>query len=186
MARLNHASRGEVDWPGEDGTATGDMLVWDATLGRYVATPSSGLFISRCSKTANQSFLTTALANVDDTTMGINAGATAHFEYWIPFVSIVSTTGLVLSVDGPGATIDVAFGANIATSDTTSIYAVASAYNQKLVGTGSAGVNQPIMARVYGTIINGTASGNVILRAASEVESSSATIKALAYGIVTQ
>lgn len=163
------------------------MSTYPVTWGEGDGPPSTGgAALTIVYKTANQSFSSTGLFDVDDMILDLPASTTSIFRFFVPFTTAVSTTGIALGINGPVTPTFMNYGITIPTSQTGVFFGGSSAFGVGVTGSGSAGVTQPLPASVEGMIIMGTASGTVQLGAGSEVQGSAATIQEGAYGWVTQ
>lgn len=150
---------------------------------------------SNVRKTADEANTTTTLANVAEMAFPITIGADHFFEFFIPFSSAATTTGIALTVSIPtlaaggylSATIEIpranetAIGTAPALANVQQVGLITASDDQ----VGSEGVpviNTVYLAHMKGVLSNPSAAGSIQLRFRSEVAASGVTIKKGAYG----
>lgn len=147
----------------------------------WYAQPGGGSGVTAVVKSADQSFSVTALADVTDMQIALAANASGMFHFNGSFWSAAATTGLVLGLTTPATTSFRNYRVSIGTSNVAVFQSGATADNTRIVGTAAltAGL---LPWYVDAAVINGSATGNVTLRAASEVNASAVTLSRGAYG----
>lgn len=135
--------------------------------------PSNLAVARKSADQANSSNVT--LANVNDLSFPVAAGATYSFRFSLRFTSALATTGLALALNGPAGFTFLAAVVDMATSATARQHGSITAYETPVVGTGSAAA-APLPAYVYGTLVNGPNAGTLQLRFRSEVNGSAVNV----------
>jgi hypothetical protein len=134
-------------------------------------------------KTADQSNSSnTTLADVTDLSWSIVANGIYAFEFCIMAVAAATTTGLVLSVNGPASPDHLRYFMESPTSSTATFHAGATAYDTALVSTAVISTTLPTRVQLQGFLDNGANAGTFALRMRSEVSGSNATIQRGSWG----
>jgi hypothetical protein len=134
-------------------------------------------------KTADQSFTSASLADVTGLTWPVKAGVRYAFDIRGGFSAALSTTGLVLSVNGPTLGSDgLLANLTISTSSTALVNGTITAYDTATTGTGSSGT----LPWWINGAVHVSADGTFAVRAATEVAASAATVKVNSYGLLWQ
>lgn len=125
----------------------------------------------------------TTLADVTDMSWSVVAGGEYVFEFYLWHVSAATTTGLVVSMNGPtiGAGVLLYMYHGI-TSVTGTFHGGSAVYEQVQVNTGTPSTTVPFMSTVHGYLLNGATGGTLQLRMRSEISASNATIKQGSWG----
>lgn len=166
------------------GVGTNDqVLTADSTQSSGVkwAAATAGAPLYRKTKTATQESSVVTLADVSDLTWAVDANKT----YRITWVGAISTTGsgngATLAIKGPSGATFVSARISIASSETARREETVSAYEDEVTQLTAIGAT-PQTFSVEALVVNGSTSGTVALRFASEVAAgATATIAAGAW-----
>ena len=134
-------------------------------------------------KTADENFSTTSFANVADLEFELDADSHYGFRFTGGYTTAVATTGLQLSIDGPGAPVVVRAVGQIAETATTVRNGALASYDVAIAGLASAG-GTAMLFWIEGNITTGATPGKLILRARSETGGSDVTILRGSQGIL--
>lgn len=126
-------------------------------------------------KTADQSFSTTAFADVADLEILLAPNANYEFEAYGAYTSAVAATGLQLSVTGPASPTLVRFIGEIAESVTAMRYGAGAAYDVAIAGAASAGATA-LPWGIRGSVSTGAVGGLLKVRARSETSGNAVTV----------
>ncbi len=106
----------------------------------------------------------------------IEPQACLSFQAWLYFTAATPGTGLVTSLNGPAGAAAVIVNMLTGESTTNLRNLSATGYDTPLVGTGSGGSNNILLAQVSGTVENGSSGGSLLLRFRSEVNGSAVNL----------
>ncbi len=135
-----------------------------------------------CRVTADQAFTSTTGANVTQLTLPVVAGVCYLFRFAVLFTTAATTTGIALALTGPAFTA-LSYCCRIPTAVNVETIAYKQTYASPLIGTGVAAINTTYLATLEGVLIP-SASGSLVVTAATEVASSAATVKVGSTGIL--
>ena len=117
-------------------------------------------------------------SNVTYTTLfsqAIGANEVWSFEAVLFFLTAAATTGIVTTLSGPASPANVVITMETGESATVWRTLPGAAFDAALVGT--AGLTTVLVAKVKGTVENGTNAGTLALKFRSEVNGSNVTVK---------
>lgn len=119
----------------------------------------------------------TNLADVDWLSFPILASGVYVAEYHLFYTAAATTTGLVLSVNGPTTPTISYFASGIPTSTTATVYGASDTYDTALVAADTPSTTAFHRCLLEAFIQNGTTAGTLALRFRTEENASAATIK---------
>lgn len=134
-----------------------------------------------CVLNADQAFSVVALADVTELQLPIRSAGLFNFDFTIYYKSAVNTTGIYLSVNGPAMSW-LRWGKVVPTSAAAVRFEVATTWNGGTTESSSAGATEQV-ALINGSCL-ATASGILVVRAASEIAASAVTVLRGSYGVL--
>lgn len=134
-------------------------------------------------KTADQTAIGTAYADVTELGFSLEANTSYMFDYTLIADADATTTGIDVAVNGPTAPTAITYEQVYWTSATARTERVAAAYDNDTASTASNGTAARIF-RVRGVIRNGANAGTLIPRAKREAVGSGPNIRTGSYGIL--
>ena len=143
--------------------------------------------ISTLRKTADQVINRTAFIDVDDLSFPVEANLDYAFDFYIGFRSSIAATGFRFSLNGPAASA-VSYLTKYQTVNNASGLATwlerhDIAYETMPTLNSTVAANTDLLCRITGKVSVGIASGNLSVRAASEVANNSLTVRKGSWGI---
>jgi hypothetical protein len=145
----------------------------------WYAQPGGGQGVTRFTTTADQSFTSSALADVTTASFNLAAATTYNFRCVFPFLTAGSTVGLKLSATWPTAPTWLVFDMTIPLTINTFVEQAFTATGSTITAT--TGPLTIANALMDGTIVT-NASGVMQVRAANETGTTAVTIKRGAFG----
>lgn len=142
------------------------------------AGPTGPASWSRTKITADVSNSTVTLADVTGLSFPVAASSDYEFHFLIPFVSVATTTGIAVALNGPASPTLLAVKIEVPISATATVDRHTNAYNTEALGTGVDVASVPRLVQIRGVLRNGATAGTVIARFRSEVAASAVTVKA--------
>ena len=136
-------------------------------------------------KTADQTAIGTAFADVTELGFAVEANKAYAFEYFLVCTSDATTTGIDVAVNGPSSPTALYYEQLYWTSTTVQAIAEATAYDNNTASTASNGATARIF-RVWGILRNGANAGTLIPRAKREAVGSGPSVLAGSYGKLTR
>jgi hypothetical protein len=136
-------------------------------------------------KTADESTSSAAFVNCTDLSFQLAANTSYKFKFTGAYTAAAATTGLQLSVNGPGAPTFVRFVGVISTTTTSVFYGVGAAYDAAIANVNSGGATA-LPFSIEGSITTDATAGLFSLRFRSEVGGSNVTILRGSIGELTE
>lgn len=112
-------------------------------------------------------------------TQAVAASEVWSFDATLYFLTAAATTGIVVALSGPASPANVVYALETGETATAWRTLPASAFDTALVGT--AGLSTILVARVSGTVENGSNAGTLTVKFRSEVNGSGVTVKRGSY-----
>ncbi len=129
----------------------------------------------------------TVLADVTELTFPVVANGIYAIEFRLFVVAAATTTGLVVSLNGPAiGTGYMRFGAHIPTTGTALTINGTGTYDSPIVAASTPSITIPTPTLVNAYLANGATAGTVALRMRSEVAGSNVTIQRGSWGRLTR
>lgn len=119
----------------------------------------------------------TNLADVDWLSFPILASGVYVAEYHLFYTAAATTTGLVLSVNGPASPTISYFATRVPTSTTATVYGATDTYDTALVAADTPSTTVFHRCDLEAFVQNGSTAGTLALRFRTEVNASAVTIK---------
>lgn len=163
------------------GTAASATTYWRGD-GTWVTPPSGGATIAY--KSADQTLIGTAYADVTSTGLAVAANTNYFFEFYLIADADAVTTGIDVAVNGPASPTSINYEQVYWTSATVRTERPASAYDANTASTASNGATRAIY-RVRGILRNGANAGTLIARTKRENVGSGPNIRAGSFGRLT-
>lgn len=128
-------------------------------------------------------YTSTTLTDMTGLGLTVEANTKYTFEYKGSFTTAATTTGMVVSLNGP-AVVSGGLRASIMvqTASSAIVAGAITSYNSPITGTGSQGASSHCFFSIEGTIEVGASGGTLIPRYASEVSGSGVTVRAHSFG----
>lgn len=130
------------------------------------------------------------LSSVTDLAFDVLPNGIYAFEFFLPFSSPATGTGLVVAVSAPAAPVYLAYTARIPVAADAAANAEfvgwGTAIDDLVVGTGVQAANVVYLAKIEGVLRNGANAGVLAARFRSEVNGSAVVVKTGAMGRMNQ
>jgi hypothetical protein len=136
-------------------------------------------------KTADQTAIGTAYANVTEVGLSVTKNETYYFEFYLLCDADATTTGIDASVDGPASPTSVTYDVLLWTSTTGTVFRGGTAYNVDTTQGNSAGT----AVRMYvirGILVNGANDGTLNARVKREAVGSGPNVRKGSFGRLTK
>lgn len=147
------------------------------------ATPAGGSGPTVAYKTADQTAIGTAYADVTGTGLTVSANKAYAFEFVLLCDADAVTTGIDVACNGPASPTAITYEQVYWTSATARTERCATAYDSNTASTASNGAAVKIF-RVRGVLRNGANAGTLIARAKREAVGTGPNVRAGSYGIL--
>jgi len=166
----------------------GYVLEYDDGMGFQVTSPYGGSQAKR--KTADQAHALIALADITDLTFAVEANARYALTATLIYQSLLATTGIGFSVNGPASPTSVALGVRIvgvraaATAGAVTSYPI-TAYAGGITSIAVEAASTDYIANMDGLFENGATAGTFALQVRAEV-AASLTVRAGSTAVLTR
>lgn len=163
-------------------SGTSSAAVLDFTIPRG-DTGATGETAQVASMTATQQSTSTALANVTELALAMEANATYEVDCFVTFQSAATTTGLNLGFTTPTGCrpmveVVIPITSTGASSQLRTIFPTAATTTSgNVLSTGVSAINSNHTARISGTVKNGATAGNFQVQFATEATASAITLQ---------
>lgn len=132
-------------------------------------------------KSADQTLIGTAYADVTGTGLAVAANAAYRFQFQLIADADATTTGIDVAVNGPAGFVNIQYTQSYWTSATAFTTARASLYDNNTASVTSNGTSQAVFV-VEGIFVNGATAGTLIARIKREAVGSGPNVRAGSFG----